>query len=97
MSACILSDNSSFKLDTGWTPACVHSTDPLLGAQGEPGQVSGKEVKGELRCPVISPVATRGHDHSFLSSSAQGRQRMHCGLSQTEMAALVERRGEGAF
>ena len=53
-------------------------------------QVSGKEAKGELRCPVISPVATRGHDHCSLSSSAQGRQRMHCGLSQTEVAALVQ-------
>lgn len=63
MSACIVDNNSHFELDTGWTPACVHSTDPLLGAQGEPGQVSGKEVKEELRCPVISPVSTRGHDH----------------------------------
>ena len=75
----------------------MHSTDPLLGAQGEPGQVSGKEVKGELRYPVISPVTTRRHNHSFLSSSAQGRQRMHCGLSQTEMAALAQGGSEGAF
>ena len=32
MSACILGDNSGFEFDTEWTPACVHSTDPLLGA-----------------------------------------------------------------
>ena len=57
-------------------PPWGHSPVPLLGAQGDPGQVPGKEVKGELRSPVISPVATRGRHGSALSYSEWGKERM---------------------
>jgi len=64
----------------------VHSPDPLLGAQGDPGQVPGKEVKRELRSPVMSSAATRGSHSSTFLYSAQPGERMPCGLRQRDAA-----------
>ena len=38
----------------------MRSTDPLLGAQENPGQVFCKGVKGELRSPVINNCGHTG-------------------------------------
>ena len=89
MSACILGEIPTLILaPNGHQLVCTaltHSWEPKESL----GRSLVKRSKGSSGVQS-SALWPHGVDHCSLSSSAQGRQRMHGGLCQTEIAALAQ-------